>query len=61
MKDKLKIIDEIDDIGEMYELLKVFGFLCKGLIMLDEMKIWVKDEFYKELVMEFGWIVGKVI
>ncbi|XP_068732203.1 uncharacterized protein [Montipora capricornis] len=58
--DKPKTIDdEIDDIGEMYELLKALGLSCKGLKTLDEMKTRVKNEFHKESASEPGWTAGK--
>ena len=53
---KSKTIDEIDDMGEMFQALTVLGISSKGLTTLQEMKDRVKDELQQP-----SWTAGQVL
>ena len=56
---KTKTIEEIEELGEMFETMKAFGISSTGLKTLDEMKAKVKKELNAP-VDKPSWTAGQV-
>ena len=56
---KTKNIDEIDDIGEMFQAMAALDISCKGLKTLDDMKARVREELHQS-VKTPSWTAGQV-
>ena len=57
---KSKKIDEIDDIGEMYQAMAALDIPCKGLKTLDQMKDRLRDELHQS-TKKPNWSAGQVL
>ena len=56
---KSKTIEEIDDLGNMFEIMAALGISCKGLQTLNEMRSRVKTEL-NQSVEKPCWTAGQV-
>lgn len=57
---KSKTIDEIDDIGEMFQAMVALDISCKGLKTLDEMKDRLRYELHQS-TKKPSWSAGEVL
>lgn len=56
---KSKAIDEIDDVGEMFQAMAALGISCHGLKTLEEMRDRVKTEL-KQSPSTPSWTAGQL-
>lgn len=57
---KLKTIDEINDIGEMFQAMVALDISCEGLKTLDEMKDRLRHELHQS-IKKPSWSAGQVL
>ena len=57
---KSKAIDEIDDIGDMFQAMTALGISWKGLTTLQQMKAQVKRELHQS-AKKPSWTAGQVL
>jgi len=56
---KTKIIEEIDDLSEMFQAMAALGISCKGLKTLDDMKARARAEL-SQTPNKPSWTAGQV-
>ena len=57
---KTKMIDEIDDLSEMFQAMAALGISCTGLKTLDDMKARARAELSLQTPNTPSWTAGQV-
>jgi len=57
---KTKMIEEIDDLSEMFQAMAALGISCTGLKSLDDMKARARAELSLQTANKPSWTAGQV-